>query len=316
LAPSRVVLLLRHPQRPRTLELATERRSMEPAGTTLRSTSSRRTTRRAMRDGRCRIAAGSRRGRRIRREVGRRSRSRRGRGRSGGRHHRRLRLDSDAARGRGGDHLLRFTDAALDCVTGQECCLGGYLVDSGTFAGQQCAASGATCSNGVFGSDAAAPPIPITCSQIADSRRTASPTPSPAACRERLLPPTRDVHLSEGDAGHRGRVRIERRRATAPLRARPARCRSARRRPTAQRVRRARRASGRSSSRLLPLGDLRESYPDHAAERLHPCVRGGRGGGIDEGLRAAGVGVSAREARGSCEDGSSTKAPAVPTRTA
>jgi hypothetical protein len=63
-----------------------------------------------------------------------------------------------------------FTDAALDCVTGQECCLGGYLVDSGTFAGQQCAASGATCSNGVFGSDAAAPPIPITCSQIADCK--------------------------------------------------------------------------------------------------------------------------------------------------
>ena len=69
-----------------------------------------------------------------------------------------------------GSIFCGFTDAALDCVTGQECCLGGYLVDSGTFAGQQCATTGATCPNGVFGSDAAAPPIPIMCAQISDCK--------------------------------------------------------------------------------------------------------------------------------------------------
>jgi len=73
-----------------------------------------------------------------------------------------------------------FTDAALDCVTGQECCLGGFLADSGTFASQQCATSGATCPNGVFGSDAAAPPIPITCAQISDC--TANGVTNAVAC--------------------------------------------------------------------------------------------------------------------------------------
>jgi hypothetical protein len=63
-----------------------------------------------------------------------------------------------------------FTDAGLGCPTGQECCLGGFLVDSGTFEAQQCAAFGATCTNGVYGSDAAAPPIPIMCGQIADCK--------------------------------------------------------------------------------------------------------------------------------------------------
>jgi len=63
-----------------------------------------------------------------------------------------------------------FSGAALDCVTGQECCLGGYLVDAGAFAAQQCVTYGATCTNGVYGSDAAAPPIPVACAQISDCK--------------------------------------------------------------------------------------------------------------------------------------------------
>ena len=63
-----------------------------------------------------------------------------------------------------------FSGTALDCPTGQECCLGGYLVDAGAFAPQQCMAYGTTCNNGVFGSDAASPPIPVMCGQISDCK--------------------------------------------------------------------------------------------------------------------------------------------------
>jgi hypothetical protein len=73
-----------------------------------------------------------------------------------------------------------FSGTALNCATGQECCLGGYLADSGTFAPQQCAAYGATCTNGVLGSDAGAPPIPVMCAQISDC--TANGVSNAAAC--------------------------------------------------------------------------------------------------------------------------------------
>ena len=62
-----------------------------------------------------------------------------------------------------------FADADIDCPTGQECCLGGYL-DGGAFAAQQCAAYGATCTNGTLGSDADSPPIPVMCAQISDCK--------------------------------------------------------------------------------------------------------------------------------------------------
>jgi hypothetical protein len=73
-----------------------------------------------------------------------------------------------------------FSGTALNCATGQECCLGGYLADSGTFAPQQCAAYGTTCINGVLGSDAGAPPIPVMCAQISDC--TANGVSKAAAC--------------------------------------------------------------------------------------------------------------------------------------
>jgi hypothetical protein len=81
-----------------------------------------------------------------------------------------------------------FTDAALDCVTGQECCLGGYLVDSGAFAPQACATWGSTCKNGVYGNDAAAAPIAIECAQVADCNANGV-TKSVACCLQGATAP-------------------------------------------------------------------------------------------------------------------------------
>ncbi|MGD0524618.1 MAG: hypothetical protein ABSE49_05725 [Polyangiaceae bacterium] len=81
-----------------------------------------------------------------------------------------------------------FTDASLDCVTGQECCLGGYLVDSGSFAAQACATWGSTCKNGVYGNDAAAAPIAIACAQVADCNANGV-TKSVACCLQGATAP-------------------------------------------------------------------------------------------------------------------------------
>jgi hypothetical protein len=81
-----------------------------------------------------------------------------------------------------------FTDAGLDCFRGQECCLGGYLVDSGSFATQACATWGSTCKNGVYGNDAAAAPIAIECAQVADCNANGV-TKSVACCLQGATAP-------------------------------------------------------------------------------------------------------------------------------
>jgi hypothetical protein len=79
----------------------------------------------------------------------------------------------------GGTIFCGFGDAGdLDCVIGQECCLGGYLGND-VFGPQACSAFGSVCTNGGV-PDTGTPAIAMQCAQVADC--TANGVTGAASC--------------------------------------------------------------------------------------------------------------------------------------
>src|ERR1700722_5291236 len=80
-----------------------------------------------------------------------------------------------------------FGDAGeLNCVTGQECCLGGYLGND-VYGPQEGPMFGATCTNGGV-PDTGTPAIPMQCAQVADCTAN-SVTGAASCCLQGANPP-------------------------------------------------------------------------------------------------------------------------------